>query len=111
MPPNSSPIYLYEMYSIDVWRGWVFIQDALADPDKYDLHLSDLEERVAEVKKLLREHTLWEGDGNIYLSSIPYEPEARLVFAIKQANNGTTYIASPLPYAHLEKFLVYCPAF
>jgi hypothetical protein len=111
MAPNSSPAYLYEMYPIDVWRGWILIQDALADPDKFDLRRSDLEERVAEVKKLLSEHTKWEGDGNIYLSSIPYEPETRLVFAIKQSNNGTTYIASPLPYVHLEKFLVYGPSF
>ncbi len=104
-------MYLYEMGPIDVWRGWIFVQDALADPDKYDLQLSDLEERIAEVKKLLREHTHWEGDGNIFLSSLPYEPGAKLVFAIQQDNNGATYIASPLPYSHLEKFLVYGPPF
>ena len=114
-------MYLYEMEPIDIWTGWVKFEDVLQDPYRYhytsfssrhpnstdqDVAAKQLIQLVDGVKKQLSEYTEWEGDGEVYLTSMPYELEARLVFAIKQNNNGTTYIAAPFEYIHLKDFLV-----
>jgi hypothetical protein len=114
-------MYIYEMAPIDIWAGWIRLEDALAEPGKYSLmgNSASLDEKeiIAEfrqeldyAKYLLAKHTSWEGDGRVYVTAMPTEIDAHLVFAIKQSNNGTTFIASPIEYAHLKEWLVATPS-
>jgi hypothetical protein len=41
-------------------------------------------------------------DGVFY---VPLENEFHYGFALKESDNGTTYIASPIPFPHLEEYL------
>ena len=36
---------------------------------------------------------------------VPFEDEFRYGFALKESDNGTTYIASPIPFPHYEEYL------
>ncbi|RZK42273.1 MAG: hypothetical protein EOO61_05505 [Hymenobacter sp.] len=111
-------MYIYEMNPIDIWSGWIRLEDAIAEPGKYDIAgsststdekeiIDELREKLDYVKYLLARHTPWEGDGRVYLTSMPTEVDGFLVFAIKQDNNGTTYLASPIEYPHLKEYLVH----
>jgi hypothetical protein len=113
---TTPPMYLYEMNSIASWSGWVKLEDALAEPGKYDLAehpavdetacIAELQEEVDYIKSLFASHTSWEGDCQFYLSAMPTELDIYLVFAIQQGKTGTTYLASPVEYAHLKGYLV-----
>jgi hypothetical protein len=112
----TPPMYIYEMNPIASWSGWIKLEDALAEPSKYDLAdhcavdeiecIAELLEEVDYIKSLFASHTSWEGDGQVYLSAIPTELDIYLVFAIQQGKSGTTYLASPVEYAHLKGYLV-----
>ena len=114
-------MYIYEMSPIDIWAGWIPLEEALAKPRKYMImggsNSMDIAEIIAEflekldyAKQLFVEHTSWEGDGRVYVTAMPTETDGHLVFAIKQGNNGTTFLASPIEYTHLKEWLVYGPA-
>jgi hypothetical protein len=110
-------MYIYEMNPIASWSGWIKLEDALADPGKYDLtshstideteSVAELLEEVDYIKSLFASHTSWEGEGQIYLTAMPTELDMFLVFAIKQGKNGTIYLASPVEYLHLKGYLVH----
>lgn len=120
--------FVYELLPIDFWDGWIPLSLAMEDPAKYGI-ISDysgeygswskpdriskfqehLRRQVDEAKYLITKHTSWEGDGHIYITSMPgFDDgggESHLVFAIKQGNNGTTFIVSPFEYVHLRESL------
>ena len=117
--------YVYEIPPIDIWAGWIPFEKAFITPTEFSIREYDeesgLDEKVCikegqeilnsclnEVKSILTKFTSWEGDGDIYISSMPFPNVclSELVFAVKQANNGTTYIVAPAEYFHLREYLV-----
>jgi hypothetical protein len=109
-------MYIYEMNPIASWSGWIKLEDVLAEPGKYDLAdqfaanetacIAELLEEVDYIKSLFASYSSWEGAGQVYLSAMPKELDIYLVFAIQQGKSGTTYLASPVEYAHLKGYLV-----
>ena len=116
----TPPMYIYEMNPIASWSGWIKLEDALAEPGKYDLAshsaadetecIAELLEEVDYIKSLFASHTSWESDGQVYLSAMPTELDIFLVFAIQQGKSGTTYLASPVEYPHLKGYLMHIGA-
>lgn len=54
--------------------------------------------------------TYWEGDirgDDLYLGSLPHDEGTSSAFylALKQDNNGTSFIVSEFPFMHLDEFL------
>lgn len=113
------------MPPIDFWDGWIPFSIAIDNPSKFGIREFDeesgldesvfieqgkqlLTESLAETKVLLKKFTSWEGDGSFYISSIPFPDVclSELVFAVKQSNNGTTYVVAPAPYPHISGYLV-----
>lgn len=97
--------YVYDYYFIDYNGGFLKPEDVFLDFEHdFDLNLEELPEIIEEVKKLFLKKG-WEGDGNIGLIWIPpfinigYERDyiGNFFWHVKQQNNGTSFIASPLP--------------
>lgn len=119
--------FIYELLPIDFWNGWIPLSTAMDDPTKYGVgsdypgdyensnegdqegFRKNLRVKVDEAKFLITKHTSWEGDGSVYIAAMPGLDngggQSHLVFAIKQGNNGTTFIVSPFPYIHLQEAL------
>lgn len=108
-------MYLYECSPIDWWVGWSTYEDILQQIRAEDEYMGSMTNGVRESDHLrFLEATGraltgfralgWEGDGDIKVTALPSpEPYVNgagieaLVLAVKQGNNGTTYLASQVP--------------
>ena len=105
----SASWYIYTLPPIDCFVGWtafdVFVEQAEAHYWTEAAALSLL--RTASL--LVQRHTDWEMDRDVtawHVAALPLdEPESALAFAIKQSNNGTTFVASQLELPWLSKYL------
>jgi len=94
--------YIYELPPTDFFEGFTSEQDLIEDNS-----LSDIKENIERAKFLFARYTTWEGDGSCYISSIPSIDSFPLMFiTIKQSNNGTTFLMSPIELNHLSKNLI-----
>jgi len=48
----------------------------------------------------------WEGDGFIGIFGVPEEVTCQIGLVIKQSNNGTTFVISPVELPHLQQYLI-----
>jgi hypothetical protein len=105
----------YELPPIDHWMGttW-FIPEQEAeragapappglfppddDPHGLAIELTQLHRLAAPAFRTLG----WEGDGGWRYGSFPDELNTRLWIAVKQSNNGTTYVLSPIAMPWLK---------
>ncbi|MDD3157451.1 hypothetical protein [Anaeromusa sp.] len=63
---------------------------------------------VDNAKNKFKKHTVWEGDGRFFVSGLPgadSENMPLILVIIKQVNNGTTFLYSPVELPYLEYFL------
>ena len=95
--------YVYDVTYIDFWYGW---HDPWApqtpnhepvDPDQVRWIAASVIRAIRDIARV----TGWEGDirGGPYVAPVPgpdYEPERGWFVALKQDNNGTTYLWSPV---------------
>lgn len=80
------------------------MQQAIANNlSKFELEV-DLESEATLAKELIEKYTSWEGDGNWYVSGMPSEDssDSLPIFAVKQENNGSTFLCSPFPLPWVE---------
>ncbi len=66
--------------------------------------VAELRGRATIAKELVEKYTFWEGDGIWMVSGLPVNDSASSLpmFAVKQNNNGDTFICSPLQLHWLE---------
>jgi hypothetical protein len=104
--------FVYSCPPIDEWRGASTFEAYLEhlsangeDLDEIEVFVRDFEEASLAVVA----RTIWEGDGIWRVCSLPeLEPwgRTRLIFVVKQRNNGSTFIASEVELPWLAGF--YC---
>ena len=103
MAEKTKKFYIYSLPPIDWWHGFQAVGDyiehmkselnAFGDTFNTTRFISDLMELAP-----LFARAGWEGDirEGVYLAGLPTdEPDTELIFALKQKNNGSTFIASP----------------
>lgn len=98
--------YSYEIPPIDFrWEHLNSPEHILAtikNDDDWEISAHIFEAAYENAKKLASSLG-WEGDAlEEAVFFVPVEGEFRYGFALKQSNNGTTYIISPIPLPHLE---------
>jgi hypothetical protein len=96
----SETLYVYSVGPIDNWFGWSKLRSF-----KSGLHYDANEFHWfwAAAQKAARECG-WEGDirEGPYIAAIPGDSQQRIIISWKQANNGTTFVISPVMLRWLE---------
>ena len=90
-------LYTYVLGPIDFWEGWMAPETLGASPYR-DLAAWGPDDVMARLSVAKDAATAagWEGDGQFHLSMLPMQDvQCEVVVAIKQNNNGTTFIMSP----------------
>lgn len=105
--------WVYECSPIDNWWGWTPLTTVLqSSKENNDLEEEGLGAYIEDwrgfpfeklaleastAKLLIQKHTLWEGDGHWQVAPLPNPDQctSELLFAVKQSNNGTTFLCSP----------------
>ena len=99
-------LYTYALGPIDYWEGWwSSVEDMMTAPyhDVAYWGPDTVRERVWAAEDAARAAG-WEGDGKARVTVIPMQDVVcEIVIAIKQANNGTTFIVSPVEMPWLGK--------
>ena len=95
--------WLYEIGPIDYWTGWTPLEQVKVN-NYSDKEYEDLESDAEFAKVLIEKYTSWEGDGRWYVSGMPTSEYSNslLMFAVKQSNNGSTFICTPFPLPWLD---------
>lgn len=98
-------LYTYVMGPIDSWEGWMS-PDELASSPYREVSAwgpDDVRERLIAAEGAARTAG-WEGDGSARFSMLPQDNvTCEVVVAIKQGNNGTTFIMTPFEMPWLGK--------
>ena len=109
-------VYVYEMPPTD----WFFpfktldqvLLNAEAEAESFSANFLAIKktilEKVEHAKRLFEKHTLWEGDGDVYISGLPCDSGDSfplILVIIKQSNNGTTFLYSPVELPYLKEYL------
>lgn len=87
----------------DLTLGGLFLGD-YSCPD-FETILSKYEKAKLDISSTSKQRGVaWELDfrGDPVMFSVPCESKFEVGFVIKQDNNGTTFVASPVPLPHLE---------
>lgn len=103
--------WLYECPPIDWWEGWwsvYHVADCIMDTDYtdwFETRLTTLAAAAGIAEWLIARNTRWEGDGVLRMTALPI-PEhgtTEWLFAVKQNNNGDTFLCSPVPLTWLRE--------
>lgn len=115
----TDPLFIYELWPTDIWHGFVPLElyVSLARAESWDT--PDQAERrvrawaVDRLAALVR-YSAWEGDfrdvRGPMVSALPGLNDdgwPDLMLTVKQDNNGTTFLASPVELVHLSEAEVY----
>ena len=104
-------MYGYTIPPIDFFDGCIGLEDYIKSYDGCDtgeFGMYQKNERINDIiTKLIigmSSFEYWEGDirGKIEVFSVPAEGMTEIGFILKQDNNGTTFIISPVPLPHLD---------
>jgi len=108
--------YCYTMPPIDWWYGWNKISDLTLPPEDClgfmeFVSFNSIQDVLRHLDYTLCEFDSgWEGDGDWMFSPIPKHDEdgdighCNMIFAIKQSNNGSTFILSPYELPWLKEY-------
>jgi hypothetical protein len=121
-------MYVYELGPIDIFGLMHSFKDIYKQaridnafesiPLEYSRELFDIPCRaelrdilVNSLMSLWERKTYWEGDvrgDNLYIGTVPNADEvcSNFFIALKQDNNGTSYIISEFPFIHLQEYEV-----
>lgn len=106
-------MFIYALLPIDFWAAWSTESEYKGrlqkehDPGRFlAAWVRYLNWRTKALEKA--KHLGWEGDfrDGPYVSGLPPldgNPESEVLIGWKQSNNGTCFIASPLPLAWLDE--------
>lgn len=110
---NMPKGFVYALGPIDWWLGWcpftTLIRAFESDPVSLDL------DRVFNLVVTAAwgfTRAGWEGDGRWYLSAVPNDeggPECDLLLAVKQSNNGSTFVFSEHELPWLREYEEHMP--
>ncbi len=112
-------MHVYSLTPIDYWDGfrpWVdYLQDQVrllvdrtdkggegAD-ETIASRLQDEADGLLKAVAAVREHTNWEGDGEWMVGALPLDGQSGLIYAVKQSNNGATFVVSPAPLTRVSE--------
>jgi hypothetical protein len=79
------------------------------DDIRVSAYCYDLFKTIEKAKELFINFTDWEEDGDIYITGLPTDDGGGFPYylvIIKQENNGTTFLYSPVELTHLKEHLV-----
>jgi hypothetical protein len=103
--------YVYELPPIDHWEAWCTEQQVMdrIDEDREGLWSVQNYETQFTIAKAAFVEAGWEGDGEWHLIALPYPvgegaDSHRYIIAVKQRNNGTTYVWSPEEMPWLKEY-------
>ena len=107
----SASWYIYTLPPIDFWMGWtcfdMFVWQMTEDYSPWTPDEARAMLRTASL--LVHRYTDWEMDRDVtdwHITALPLdEPEPAFAFAIKQANNGTVFVASQLELPWLSDYI------
>lgn len=101
--------YIYELNPTDWFFPFKTEKEILEDIEESSPEsMVEVQKTVDYAKELFKKYTSWEGDGQAYISGLPGKKSDTfplLFIAIKQENNGTTFLYSPVKLPYLEDFL------
>ena len=105
-------LFTYVMGPIDCWEGWNSDNDIASAPYRDVAYWGPdtVREQLLAAEEAARSAG-WEGDGNPRITMLPIdETHCEIVIALKQGNNGTTFIITPFempwlgqPYGSVRK--------
>jgi hypothetical protein len=106
-------LFIYELPPIDFWQGWTPASHWPKAEDepftKYAEYGLDEQEAASDlsVARKLAKECGWEGDGEWRMAGLPRDDIAAPTYmlAVKQYNNGTTYVISPYELPWLSRYL------
>lgn len=102
-------LFVYELPPVDFWQGWTPASrwpKAEDDPfPEYGVGEDEADDLAVAMKMATR--CGWEGDGEWRMAGLPRADVAAPTYmlAVKQYNNGTTYVISPYELPWLSQFL------
>ncbi len=106
---EAKKYFCYHCGPIDWWEGWRTVPEAIAAERTAPRQTANRMEEIATIINALGERLSgqlhWEGDGVWRVAPLP-DPEnldSIAMFAIKQSNNGATFICSPRQLPWLEE--------
>lgn len=110
--------YIYTLCPTDFWAGFCpvkqFVKDSVKEASWWDGESAteakakarfEAEAWVKKMRRILFEaQTYWEGDiVTERVAALPSgDPDPVLIYVVKQSNNGTTFVVSPVPILHLD---------
>jgi hypothetical protein len=105
--------YVYEIATVDYWTGWVRLNE-YEEQEDYSVRVSTSVSRRALERvrdhaiAQIRERSIWEGDivqGPFFAGLPPRDgnSDSEQMVAIKQQNNGMTFVWSPYPLPWLQE--------
>lgn len=100
--PARGLLFCYQDSPIDWWTGMLLRDDLLAVASDDDL--GEELDRILDAAKLGFRHQGWDGDisAGPYFFALPDDSSTRLGVCLKQPNNGTTFVASPIRLSWYE---------
>ena len=109
---SGEDLYVYECGPIDWWHGWSTIEQAISNTDEnvngFRVFVGKASDDLRELEGTALARFIdkgWEGDGEAMVTAIPTGADTcQLVIAVKQNNNGTTWIASEISLPWLDEW-------
>jgi len=107
--------FVYDMPPIDWWPAWSDLDQAVAqhggDKETQTRARTELERIRDHALREFRDRTSWEGDiikGPVFAGIPPGDgnPDADVMVAIKQFNNGSVFVWSPYDLSWLAQYAV-----
>jgi len=99
----------YECPPIDEWEGTIGVEEYLSVLSERGETIQAIEDFVLVFEggvRVIADLTTWEGDGTWMVSTLPdvVQRQMRVMFYIKQRNNGTVFIASTAELPWLARY-------
>lgn len=112
---EKAKYYVYEMPPTDWFYPFKTLKETLIDIfscGNDDIYASEMCEKYIEdvknAKNEFEKRTNWEGDGAIFISGLPTDDGGGFPYTlvmIKQSNNGSTFLCSPVELPFLREYL------
>lgn len=107
---GQSDYHVYALGPIDWFDGWTPAVELLARlaESEYGTHSFELLiVRLIEAARLFGRYTYWEGDGVWWVAGLPTVVDdgwSEYLLAVKQSNNGSVFVWSPVLLPWLSEY-------
>lgn len=97
--------YVYSIGIVDDFTGFTSFEK-----ENFRFNENAYQSMLQEVRMLLIKHTYWEGDGHFEMFPV-LDPNdiafPHICVIIKQSNNGSTFVVSPIRLHGMNEYLVH----